>query len=113
MEWSSREETSAKRAGFVLMADLATHDKKAGDEGFVAFLALIRAGASDDRNFVKKAVNWALRQIGKRSADLNVAATETAREIQRSGSRSGRWIASDALRELTGEAVRQRLALGE
>jgi len=101
--WSGRAETFVKRAGFVLMACLAVHDKKAGDPVFSAFFPLIVREAGDERNFVKKAVNWALRQIGKRNADLNRLAVETAHEIRKMEARSARWIASDALRELTDE----------
>ena len=83
--WSGRPETFVKRAGFVLMACLAVHDKKADDAIFVEFLPLIVREAGDDRNFVKKAVNWALRQIGKRNPVLNRLSVETAREIQKIG----------------------------
>lgn len=109
MEWSKRDEEFVKRAGFVLMAKLALHDKKAEDKAFLTFLPIIKRESIDDRNFVKKAVNWALRQIGKRNVDLNIAAVETAKEIQKMDSRSAKWIAADALRELTSEAVQQRL----
>ena len=100
VEWSRRDEEFVKRAGFVLMAALAVHDKSAPDAAFIKFLPLIQRGATDERNFVKKAVNWALRQIGKRNRALNRAASATAREIQRIDSKSARWIAADALREL-------------
>lgn len=108
-QWAEREEEFVKRAGFALMAGLAVHDKKADDGDLARFLPLIANGAIDDRNFVKKAVNWALRQIGKRNTRLNELAVETAREIQKMNSRSARWVAADALRELTSEAVRGRL----
>jgi 3-methyladenine DNA glycosylase AlkD len=101
--WSGRPEPFVKRAGFVLMASLAVHDKKAGDDLFASFLLLIAREASDDRNFVKKAVNWALRQIGKRNPSLNLLARETAFKIGEMDTRSARWIAADALRELTDE----------
>jgi 3-methyladenine DNA glycosylase AlkD len=101
--WSGRPETFVKRAGFVLMACLAVHDKKADDALFVGYLSLIVREAGDDRNFVKKAVNWALRQIGKRNPVLNRLSVETAREIQKMNAKSARWIAADALRELTDE----------
>jgi 3-methyladenine DNA glycosylase AlkD len=100
IEWSKRDEEFVKRAGFVMMAALAVHDKTAPDGVFRKFLPLIQRGATDDRNFVKKAVNWALRQIGKRNAALNRAAQATAREIQAIDSKAARWIAADALREL-------------
>jgi len=107
--WSEREEEFVKRAGFVMMAALAVHDKKATDEDFSKFLPIIKREAGDSRNFVKKAVNWALRQIGKRNHNLNQMAVKTAEEIQQIDSKSARWIAADAIRELTGEKVRNRL----
>jgi 3-methyladenine DNA glycosylase AlkD len=109
VEWSKRREEFVKRAGFVLMAALTVHDKKATDKEFLKFLPIIKRESTDDRNFVKKAVNWALRQIGKRNAALNRAAVATAEEIQKMESKSAKWVASDALRELTGEAVQKRL----
>jgi 3-methyladenine DNA glycosylase AlkD len=109
VEWSKRKEEFVKRAGFVLMVALAVRDKKAKDRDFEKFFPIIKRESGDDRNFVKKAVNWALRQIGKRNLSLNRKAIETAREIQKLDSKSARWIASDALRELTGEAVQKRL----
>ena len=108
-EWSESDEEFVKRAGFVLMACLAVSDKKAADKQFEVFLPIIRREASDNRNFVKKAVNWALRQIGKRNANLNRKAIETSKEIENLDSRSAKWIASDAIRELTSEPVRKRL----
>ena len=108
-QWASREEEFVKRAGFVLMARLAVSDKKAADERFEEFLPTIMGGSTDERNYVKKAVNWALRQIGKRNLCLNAKAIETAIEIQQIDSKSARWIASDAIRELTSEAVQERL----
>src|SRR2546428_7773052 len=109
-EWSKRKEEYIKRAGFVLIAEMAVHDKKASDKTFLDFLPPIVREASDERNFVKKAVNWALRQIGKRNVTLNVAAIKTCAAIKDSDSRSARWIAADALRELTGYAVKKKLA---
>jgi 3-methyladenine DNA glycosylase AlkD len=109
LAWSRRPEEFVKRAGFVLMATLAVHDKKAGDETFLPFLPLIQAEAGDARNFVKKAVNWALRQIGKRNQRLNQLAIQTAQEIQQSNSNAARWIAADALRELMSEKVQKKV----
>jgi 3-methyladenine DNA glycosylase AlkD len=109
-EWSEREEEFVKRAGFALMAALAVHDKKASDETLAGFLPVIKREAMDGRNFVKKAVNWALRQIGKRNLKLNEMAVKTAGEIKQIDSKSARWIASDAIRELTGEKVQRKLA---
>ena len=111
VEWSSRDEEFVKRAGFVLMAHLALADKKAGDDVFESsfLLSKERPDGYDERHYVKKAVNWALRQIGKRNAHLNKKAIEVAREIGRMDSGSAKWIARDALRELTSEAVVRKL----
>jgi 3-methyladenine DNA glycosylase AlkD len=98
--WSRSPEEFVKRAGFVMMASLAVHDKAASDEAFLAFLPVIVRESDDERNFVKKAVNWALRQIGKRNARLRQAAIETAELIRERDSSAARWIAADALREL-------------
>ncbi|MBI4548254.1 MAG: DNA alkylation repair protein [Ignavibacteriae bacterium] len=110
IEWSKRKEEFVKRASFALMAWLAVHDKKADDKQFVKVFPLIKREATGERNFVKKAVNWALRQIGKRNLSLNDHAIRIAREIQKLNSSSAKWIASDALRELTGKAVQRRLS---
>lgn len=109
VEWSGREEEFVRRAGFVMMAALAVHDKKAPDERFVPLLEIIARGAGDERNFVKKAVNWALRQIGKRSHFLNGLAVQTAERIQQMDSKAARWVAADALRELTSDKTRGRI----
>ncbi|MCX6012131.1 MAG: DNA alkylation repair protein [Chloroflexi bacterium] len=111
IDWSSMEKEFVKRAGFTMMARLAVSDKKAPDEKFVQFLPVIEREAIDERNYVKKAVNWALRQIGKRNIDLNKLAIETANSMLQMDSKSARWIASDALRELTSNAVRSKLAV--
>lgn len=107
--WASRREEFVRRASFSLIAGLAVHDKAADDATFVALLPLIRDAADDDRNFVKKAVNWALRSIGKRNVALNKAAIACARELRAMDSRAARWIAADALRELQSDAVQARL----
>jgi len=109
IEWSEREEEFVKRAAFALIACLAWHDKQATDQKFIEFLSVIKRGATDERNFVKKAVNWALRNIGKRNSRLNKAAIKTAKEIQRLDSKAARWIAADAIRELEGEGTQKRL----
>lgn len=109
LEWSQREEEFVKRAGFTLMAALAVHDKKASSEKFRQFFPAILHAATDERNFVKKAVNWALRQIGKRNPELNAEAIHIAEEIARIESKTARWIASDAWRELSSEKVQRRL----
>jgi 3-methyladenine DNA glycosylase AlkD len=100
VEWTERKEEFVKRAGFVLMACLAVHDKEARDEDFMKFFPIIKRESTDYRNFVKKAVNWALRQIGKRNARLKKVAISTAEEIAKIDSSTARWIAADALREL-------------
>jgi len=110
VEWSEREEEFVKRSGFVLMAALSVHDKDASDKEFEKFLPIIKREATDERNFVKKAVNWSLRQIGKRNLALNKKAIKAAEEISKMDSRSARWIAADALRELRGDKVQSRLA---
>jgi 3-methyladenine DNA glycosylase AlkD len=112
-EWAGREEEYVKRAGFVLMATLAVHDKSAGNRDFEVFFPLIKAKSTDERNFVRKAVNWALRQIGKRNLALNRKAIALAKEIQKLDSRSARWVASDALRELNDEKTIIRLRTRE
>ena len=109
VEWAAREPEFVKRAAFALIASLASHDKKASDAELAAFLPLIEREAWDDRNFVKKAANWALRGIGKRNAALNAKAIACAERIAGQDSRSARWIARDALRELTSEKVQARL----
>ncbi|MBN1536322.1 MAG: DNA alkylation repair protein [Anaerolineales bacterium] len=109
IEWSNRPETYVKRAAFSLMACIAVHHKQLPDQQFEAFLDLVYKQANDDRNFVKKAVNWALRQIGKRNTNLNQKAISMAKQIQRLDSKAARWIADDALRELTGEQVKNIL----
>ena len=109
VDWSEREEEFVKRTAFSLIACLAWHDKKASDEKFIELLPIIARGATDERNFVKKAVNWALRNMGKRNLNLNEAAVSTAKEIQRLDSKAARWVASDAIRELESEAVQIRL----
>ncbi|MFQ6615886.1 MAG: DNA alkylation repair protein [Fidelibacterota bacterium] len=108
LEWAEREEEFVKRAAFALIACLAWHDKDRDDEDFLRLLPMIKRESIDPRNFVKKAVNWALRQIGKRNQELNQAAIKTGKEIQQVDSKTARWIASNALRELEGAAVRKR-----
>lgn len=109
VQWSRDSREFVRRAGFALMACLAVHDKEASTSTFEKFFPSIRWAATDERNFVKKAVNWALRQIGKREPSLNKKAIRLAKEIQKPDSRSARWIAADALRELTSSAVQRRL----
>ncbi len=111
IEWSKRKEEFVKRAGFAMMAALAVHDKKSPDAAFERFLPIIAREATDERNFVRKAVNWALRQIGKRNAALNKAAIAAAKEIAKMDSKAARWIAADAIRELESDAVRKKLGI--
>ncbi len=108
-EWVKLESEFQRRAGFALLASLAWHSKNEPDETFLELLPLIEAGSDDERNFVKKAVNWALREIGKRNKTLNKAALETAYRIKERGTKAARWIAADAIRELEDEQTRHRL----
>ena len=107
--WTRRKPEFEKRAAFALAAYLAVHDKEAKDEPFRRFLGVIEREAGDHRNFVRKAVNWALRSIGKRNRRLNRAAIACAERIRNQGKGAARWIANDALRELKSDAVRERL----
>jgi 3-methyladenine DNA glycosylase AlkD len=109
IEWPKRKEEFVRRAGFALMAALAVHDKKSPDKKFVPFFDIIKQYADDERNFVKKAVNWALRQIGKRNIALNKKAVVVANEIRKMDSPAARWIAGDAIRELTNKKILSRL----
>jgi 3-methyladenine DNA glycosylase AlkD len=108
-QWAGAKREFVRRAGFSLMAGLAVKSKSATDERFTAFLPLIAEAASDDRNMVKKSVNWALRQIGKRNRRLHKLAIAAAEEIRNQDSRSARWIAADALRELRNPATIARI----
>ncbi len=107
--WSKRKEEFVKRAAFSLIAGLAVHDKEADDAVFKKYLQVIKRQAADDRNYVKKAVNWALRNIGKRNVALNQAAIKTAKDIRKIDARAARWIAADALRELKNAKIQKRL----
>lgn len=109
LKWSRAQAEFVKRAGFVMMSVLAVHDKKSGDQSFLDFLKIIQQEAQDERNFVKKAVNWALRQIGKRNRNLHRAALITAEEIKRLDSRTARWVATNALQELRSEKILRKL----
>ena len=108
-KWCEREEEFVRRAGFVLIARLAVSEKTVSDEKFMAYFRYIKKYSVDERNVVKKAVNWALRQIGKKSIFLNREAIKLAQDIQTVESRAARWIAADAIRELKSPAVQQRL----
>jgi 3-methyladenine DNA glycosylase AlkD len=110
IEWSKREREFEKRAGFAIMAGLSVHDKKAADEKFYPFFDAIKREAGDNRNYVRKAVNWALRNIGKfRNQNLYKLAVDTANELKKMDSKAAKWIASDALRELNNEKILKRL----
>lgn len=108
-EWAAADWEFIKRAAFAMMAGLAVHDKAAGNKQFEHFLRVITRASTDQRNFVKKAVNWVLRSIGKRNRRLNRKAIAAARKIGRIDSRAARWIVADGLRELTSPAVQRRL----
>lgn len=107
-EWAKSDREFVKRTAFSMIAGLAVHDKVADDRQFERFFLIIKRASTDDRNFVKKAVNWALRSIGKRNRSLNRRAIAVAKEIGAIDSRAARWIAADALRELTGVKVQRR-----
>lgn len=109
IQWSGHKQEFVKRAAFVLMAGLAVADKEADDRRFIPLLQLIEASASDERKFVKKAVNWALRQIGKRSIFLQKKAVAMAKQIRRQESKAAQWVAKDAQKELGSEKLLQRL----
>ena len=108
-QWTSSKQEFVRRAGFALMASLAVHNKKAIDSQFAEFFPLVVKHSTDERNFVRKAVNWALRQIGKRNLNLNKRAIKVATQIQAMDNKTAKWIANDALRELKSEAVQKRL----
>jgi 3-methyladenine DNA glycosylase AlkD len=108
-EWSKRKEEFQKRAEFSLMAWLAVHDKKVDDVKFEGFLIIIKKESTDERNYVRKAVNWALRNIGKRNNAMNKKAIEISKEIKKINSKTAKWIASDAIRELTSKKVQERI----
>lgn len=107
--WAGRPEVFVRRAAFATIAGIAVHRRDIGDDELRALLPLVEAASDDDRAYVRKGVSWALRQVGKRSLGLNASAVATAERIRRRGTRAARWVASDALRELTGEAVQSRL----
>ncbi len=107
-DWSDREQEFVKRAAYALIACLAVHDKGASDDVFISLIPVIKAGATDNRNYVKKAVSWALRNTGKRNLELNTVALATARELRGIDSSSARWIGSDAIRDLTSDATKRR-----
>jgi len=108
IQWSKHEKEFVKRGAFSLIAGLAVHDKNANDKMFEKLFPIIIRESNDDRNYVKKAVNWALRNIGKRNKVLNKKAIETAKNILEIDSKTARWIANDAVRELTSEKILKR-----
>ncbi len=109
MQWCDSEKEFVKRAGFTMMAVIAVHDKNAADKDFDKFFDRIKYESTDERNFVKKAVNWALRQIGKRNLALHQKALNLAFEIGTIDSKSAKWIAKDAIRELTNPKTISRI----
>lgn len=109
LEWSKRPEEFVKRAGFVIMAGRAAQVKEATNAELEGYLPIIAREATDERNYVKKAVNWALRNIGKRNAVLNRKAIATAKQIATLEDKTAQWVAKDALKELTGDKVQARL----
>jgi 3-methyladenine DNA glycosylase AlkD len=110
-EWALREEEFVKRAGFVLISYLALHDKKVDDTKFEFYLKIIKEKSAEKRNFAKKAINWALRQIGKRSQGLNRKALEIVQEILETNPQGNNWIANNAICELTSPKTRERLKI--
>src|SRR5688500_1691221 len=108
-QWSTKRDEFVKRAAFALLASIALHDKEATDKPFLRSLKLIEQGATDERNFVKKGVSWALRSVGRRSMALNAASVALAKRLVESSESAPRWIGRDALRELTSPAVQRRL----
>ena len=109
LEWSERDEEFVKRAGFAMMAWIAVHDKKINESIFDPFFDAIIKQSTDERNYVKKAVNWALRNIGKRNLKMNKKSIKTAEEIKKINNKTAKWIANDALRELKSEKIQNRL----
>lgn len=109
LKWARQKQEFVRRAGFTMIAVLAVHDKQATDEMFLEVLPLIEATADDERNFVRKAVNWALRQIGKRNAALCVAAMEVAQRLGNSENKTARWIGKDAIRDINAALIRRRI----
>jgi 3-methyladenine DNA glycosylase AlkD len=109
LDWINRRAEFVRRAGFSTLASLAVHDRNAVDADFIAVLPLLAGAADDERNYVRKAVNWALRQIGKRNRKLHRAALALARTLRKQPARSARWIAADAIRELTSPKTVARL----
>lgn len=110
-EWATREEEFVKRAAFALIAWLAVHDKKRPDADFLQFLPIIESASCDQRNFVRKAVNWALRQIGKRSVKLHGPAMALAERLSHFDNKTARWIGNNAVKELTGDKILGRLGI--
>jgi 3-methyladenine DNA glycosylase AlkD len=109
LKWVKQKQEFIRRAGFTMIATLCVHDKKSNDAVFLKYLRIVYQYATDERHYVKKAVNWALRQIGKRNTKLNAAAIKMAEKIRTIDSSSTKWIAADALRELRSAAVQKRL----
>lgn len=111
IDWSKRDEEFVKRTAFSLLACLAWHDKNADDTKFIDYFPLIKRNATDDRNYVKKAVSWALRHIGKRNLNLHKAALKLASEIKQIDSKTSRWIGSDVIKDLNSDSTKRRLKI--
>ncbi len=108
-QWSKREEEFVRRAAFALIACTAVHNKEKPDNEFIKLLPLIKKAATDERNYVKKAVSWALRNIGKRNKNLNKEVIKFAKELEKTDSKSARWIGRDTLKEIQSEKIRKKL----
>ena len=111
IDWSKRDEEFVKRTAFSLLACLAWHDKKSDDNKFIDYFPLIKRNATDERNYVKKAVSWALRHIGKRNLNLHKAALKLASEIKQIDSKTSRWIGSDVIKDLNSDSTKRRLKI--
>jgi 3-methyladenine DNA glycosylase AlkD len=107
-EWSKKEEEFVKRAAFSLIACIAVYDKEKPDNEFIKFFSVIKKASTDERNYVKKAVSWALRNIGKRNKNLNKEVIKFAKKLEKTDSKSAKWIAKDTLRDIQNEKVRKR-----
>ncbi|MFH1197439.1 MAG: DNA alkylation repair protein [bacterium] len=107
-EWAKRDEEYVKRSAFAIIAGQAVHDKTSNDEVFENYFPLIKKAATDERNYVKKAVSWALRNIGKRNSSLNSAVLKFANDLKTSESKSARWIANDTIKDITSDATKRK-----
>jgi 3-methyladenine DNA glycosylase AlkD len=111
IDWSKRDEEFVKRTAFSLLACLAWHDKNAEDNKFIDYFPIIKRNSTDERNYVKKAVSWSLRHIGKRNLNLHKAALKLANEIKQIDSKTAKWIGSDVIKDLNSDATKRRLKI--